>query len=288
MKVGLSFSLIFVFLLEIVHAQESLTEDRYAKPSPQSEFRLQIKENVQSAGLNESANSPGDDTKLKSVGKGVIFSAIVPGAGQAYANSYIKGFLFLGAEIAAIVLNRRYDSKANDYEDEYEALADMEWDEDAYWDWIAQESGRDRENLVGLRQWERDNFSHFLPNTKNQQYYENVGKYDQFLYGWRDFRDSLGTQYTLEVYRTGFLNGEDLTTISDTRNDYVQIRKDSNDNFKRATTMATIIMFNHVISAIDAGLTTKFRNDRIKAELNMQGTLYHDEFVPMLALGVYW
>ncbi len=281
-----------VFLLLIImlglgnlSAREGAVEESTAFITARSEFKFRLKQSIEAispTGQNKAA-------RVKSVKKSVLFSALVPGSGQIYTNSYIKGILFLGVEIAAIALNLDYDKKANDFEDEYEALADARWDEDSYWDWIAQISNLDIENKAALRNYEHQTFSHFLPTVINQQYYENVGKYNQFVYGWQDFRDLLGTRiFTFEDYHSGHFDSQDLLTISPTRSNYTEIRKESNDNFRKATTMSTIIMFNHVLSAVDAGLTTKFRNDRIAAELNILGKLHYDEFMPVLALGVHW
>ncbi len=70
--------------------------------------------------------------------------------------------------------------------------------------------------------------------------------------------------------------------------DYVNIRKDSNDNFKRVTTLATVTLFNHLISAIDAGFTTRRFNRRIGAKVNVHGMLYQNKIVPAINLGVTW
>lgn len=280
--------LVFIFGLGNLTAKEGTIQELTTLASARSEFKLRLKQSIELA-PNNLLSIQGGGAGVKSVKKSVLFSAIVPGSGQIYTNSYIKGILFLGVEIAAIVLNRDYDNKANDFEDVFETLADAQWDEDSYWNWIAQISNLDRTNKSALRDFERLTFSHFLPNVVNQQYYENVGKYDQFVYGWQDFRDLLGTRiFTFQDYQNKEFDSQDLTTISPTRNNYVKIRKNSNDNFKKATTMTTIIMLNHLFSAIDAGLTTKFRNDKITAELNIQGKLYYEELVPVLALGVHW
>ncbi len=280
--------LVFVFGFGNVTAKEKTNSELNALVTARSEFKVRLKQSIETT-PNISLFTQGETAGGKSVKKSVLFSAIVPGAGQIYANSYIKGFLFLGVEIAAIALNLNYDKKANDFEDEFEGVANAQWDENSYWDWIAQISSLDRSNKSALRDYERRTFSHFLPNIINQQYYENVGKYNQFIYGWNDFRDQLGSRiFTLEDYLNKAFDSESLDTISPTRVGYVQIRKESNDNFKKATTMTTIIMFNHILSAIDAGLTTKFHNRKFTAELNMQGKLYNEELVPVLALGVLW
>lgn len=238
-------------------------------------------------------NKPQDDSGQKSVSKAALLSLAIPGAGEFYGGSFLKGAAFLALEVAALYGHFHFQSRGNDLEDRFEADANSFWNEDSYWDWLSVISGIDRTEEQALRDYERQTFSHFLPENKNQQYYENIGKYDQFVVGWQDFRGNfLGndvSRLTVEDYRSGFYNGEDLTTISAQRNAYVDLRRDSNDNFKRATTMVTVVLLNHVVSALDAGLSVKRHNQRIaQAKVEIHGIMYDDKLVPALALGVTW
>lgn len=241
---------------------------------------------------------------MKSVPKAVFFSAAIPGGGQIYNGSRLKAIAFLAVEVAGLVSHFRFQNRGSDLEARFESDADRLWDEDSYWTWMSEiefrKTGRevkldpnDPSDLKDLRVYERMSFSHFLPEEKGQQYYENVGKYDQFVTGWQDFReqtlrDSLAL-LTMVDYSSGFYKGEDLTTISEQRNAYVGLRRDANDNFKRATNMATLVIFNHIVSAFDAGLTAKRRNQVLmKANIGMRGKIHNQEIVPVLNLGLQW
>lgn len=264
--------------------RESATAELFTN-SPQHELRW----NLQNEMAQESVPETGA-AATKSVGKGVLMSAVLPGAGQFYAGSKIKGAAFLAIEAISLIAHFKYDAKGNDLEDEFEAAADAEWSEEAYWDWISQVSNITSGSIDDLRKWEHDHFSHFLPEKKGQQYYENVGKYNQFIIGWRDFREQIvGSDiFTYDDYLSSVYNGESLLTISPTRNDYTETRKDANDNFKHATTFGTITLLNHVAAALDAGLTIKRNNTRIDAQLGFRGLRYEDELVSALWLGVTW
>ncbi|MFQ5648963.1 MAG: hypothetical protein ACE5IY_03390 [bacterium] len=261
-----------------------------SSPTPASEFRLNLRTSIATEAQANDSAADEKSSANKSIGKAVLFSAVVPGTGQLYGGSRLKGVGFLALEAIAIFAHFKYDSDGKDLERQFEAMANAEWKEDAYWDWMAQVSGVDRNNLPALREFENGRFSHFLPEKKNQQYYENVGKYNQFIIGWRDFREEIvgnGT-FTLTNYDEGSYDGKSLLTISATRNSYTQLRKESNDDFKRATTFTTVALLNHVVSALDAGLTIKRRNRSIRARLGVQGVLHHDHIIPTLALGVTW
>ncbi len=262
-----------------------------AKPGPVAELR---------GNLNTYMNSKevkGDQLKFnqrsaqyRSPAKGVLFSAVVPGAGQFYNGSTLKGVAFLVVEAVAIIGHFHFQGRGSDFEDKFEALADGEWNENAYWDWMSQVSGVPRQNLTGLREFESANFSHFLPEQKGQQYYENIGKYNQFVFGWNDFRNQVGAaeNFAFNQYQSGFYEGVKLEEISPTRTNYMQIRTDSNNNLKRATALVTAAFLNHVISAFDAGLSAKRHNQKLAASLNLNGFLYDNEFVPALALDLAW
>lgn len=246
----------------------------------------------------QAQNSP-PQNGAKSVPKALLFSAVVPGSGQIYSRSYLKGLAFLVIEAAALTGHFRFNSRGDLLEDQFEADANALWDENAYWEWMDEISGIKRDSFVthdewiaALRAYERDSFSHFLPEEKNQPYYENIGKYNQFVIGWKDFReDTLGGKieiFTYADYLTGELDGQDLRTISPQRTSYTELQDDSDRNFKRATTLASLLLLNHVISALDAAWTTKRFNRRVRAGLSVRQQIYQTEIIPVLRLGVTW
>ncbi len=152
-----------------------------------------------------------------------------------------------------------YNSDGNKIEDEYEAYANTHWSESKYWDWIAHRSGLARDNLDALREYERQAFSHGLHVEKDQQYYEMIGKYDQFNYGWDDIAADLIGQTEIAYWRK---NPSQLRLYYETRRDA------SNRAFKHATTSITAVMLNHLVSSIDAVWTVS-RHNRTVAEARL-------------------
>ncbi|MFQ5708813.1 MAG: hypothetical protein ACE5HO_15255 [bacterium] len=240
----------------------------------QGDFRLVLDDYFQVQSENSVANSlhfesKANSVQTKSVAKAVLFSSAIPGSGEFYSGSYLKGILFMAVEAASWPLYFHYNNRGNDLEAQFQGFADNHWVEEDYWNWLSQVSGISVNDMDALREYESENYTHFLPEVKNQQYYENIGKYNQFNIGWQD------TQ-------TG--NGRD----SQLRDNYVHQRKDANDNFQRATNLTTVLMFNHILSALDAGFTTRGFNRRITTSLRMQNMRYGSELVPSLLLGVTW
>jgi len=225
--------------------------------------------------LNTTPAKPGQ----RSVGKAMLFSAVIPGAGQFYNKSFLKGLAFVGVEIGAWAVNAIYTQRGNEQEDVFERYADAHWSEEEYWDFIFVSCQRDphsaayncrRNDLPSLRRWERDHFSHFLPEEKNQTYYENIGKYDQFNFGWDDTNSELGRD-------------------SANREAYSKMRKKANDQFRRATYGASVILINHVLSMIEAAYSTyRFNQAPAKATMGLEMQRYGEELVPALSVKMSW
>jgi hypothetical protein len=210
----------------------------------------------------------------RSIGKAALFSAAIPGAGELYNKSFLKGLAFLGIEVGAWVVYGVYTKRGNEKEDEFERFADLHWKESEYWRSLADDSNGkcSEDNLSCLKEYERENFSHFLPETKNQTYYENIGKYDQFNAGWDDSK-----------------SGQARQRDSERREIYTRMRRDANDQFKTATLGATVVLFNHILSALDAAWTTyRFNQRQMKASMGMEMQRYDQELVPALSLTMKW
>ncbi|MGH7600098.1 MAG: hypothetical protein ACREOI_27400 [bacterium] len=207
----------------------------------------------------------------RSVGKAFLLSAVIPGAGQFYNKSFLKGLAFLGAEVGAWAVYAIYTKSGNEKTDEFEVFARAHWSEDEYWSSLARLSGCDVNNRPCLRDYENTTFSHFLPDERNQTYYENIGKYDQFNAGWDDS-----------------ISGEAKQRDSANRTQYTGMRKKANDQFKIATYGTSVVLINHLISALDAAYTAYKFNREIKASMGMEMQRYDQELVPALAMKMSW
>jgi hypothetical protein len=207
----------------------------------------------------------------RSVGKAFFFSAVIPGAGEFYNRSFLKGLAFLGVEAGAWVMYAVYTQRGNEKEDAFIAYARTHWSEDKYWSSLARLSGCDVNNRPCLRAYESTTFSHYLPAERNQTYYENIGKYDQFNAGWDDS-----------------ISGESKRRDSANRELYTRMRKKANDQYKTATWGASIALVNHVISALDAAYSTYKFNREIKASLGMEMQRYDQDLVPALTMKMSW
>ncbi len=214
--------------------------------------------------------------------RALLFSALIPGAGELYTKSYLKAATFFLIEVGAWTFFGIYNKKGNEKQDEFEAFADEKWNPLKWYNWYVNidsstmerftHAGHMVELLDPLIKGEGD-------PIKTQQYYEMIGKYAEFVVGWEGTSNDL-TYDELMQYR------QNETQIAD---DYMKMRAKSNDLFEKAMTGTTIAMLNHLLSAIDAAWTAKRHNNKLlEASLKFDQIYYVDHLQPVLSLKIRW
>jgi len=225
----------------------------------------------------------------KSARKAFFLSLLIPGLGETYVGSK-RGIAFLGIEAIAWWMYFTNTNKGYDIEDNFQAFADKHWhynddvDSDgnpldfSYWKWVDYKYIKD--NSIGPYDYDKieveleknaDISVHQLPNSnnqidRNQQYYEMIGKYPQFIYGWEDIDD---LNQTIRK-QDGTINyDENIKNIqSDLRDHYEDMRYDSNQKLKAGQRGIHIMIINRVLSAIDAGRLAYHHNKKLNSELS--------------------
>jgi hypothetical protein len=113
-------------------------------------------------------------------------------------------------------------------------------------------------------------FSHVLPYFGEQQYYELIGKYFQFMPGWADYpswaTDEGGYTPAIDPETPG---SSGLPEFSAQFWRYADDHADANDYFRRASRLTAFLIVNHVVAAIDAAVSAKLHNDRIDAGVEL-------------------
>lgn len=236
-------------------------------------------------------------------GLALLSSAVLPGSGQAANNKWLRAGAYLAAEALLFTVHISRLNEAKKQERVYVEFANENWSVVTYAKWLV--DYYDQNNLSNsaidelrnqvqglnpsynteidwnivdielLRRVERNtpfiypdrsgnNFSHVMPDYGSQQYYELISKYYQYGPGWRDFGNnqnggSLDNPYKLNWDGTdmpfNFFRGSTLA-------------ERFNDNYRLAGNMLSLLVLNHIVSAFDAFLTVKIKNNRIKAEAN--------------------
>ena len=229
----------------------------------------------------DSLNSPSLESDRKSPLNAAIYSAILPGSGQLYTESYLEGVGFIAAEVGLWVVYSAYNSKGDKRTGEFQDFADIHWSVINYAKWMEQHyasfvvSGVYDPNYDPSRPWDyvdwnklnqsEDNiarsstttgFTHRLPRRPEQQYYELIGKYPQYGGGWDDAGNFTPSDLLQRSLSARFLF-------------YSQMRGEANDFYRIASTASYFLIANHVLSALEAAWSAARFNSRLKAEAHL-------------------
>ena len=249
-----------------------------------------------SAGLSDSLQQLGtvivrrtlEPSNEKSPLLGSAISLLVPGAGEYYSDRYVKTAVFLAAEAVTLTLAIVYNNKGNTQTTSFQNYANQHWSAVDYATWINQNGaaydapGAAAPNLyinpnTSLPPWQRVDFgqinaweseahtigfSHELPTYNTQQYYELIGKYSEFKYGWDTYVGKDGTRYGDDGY--------DVTYIPQQMKNYADNRGKANDYYYTAGLATALVVVNHVLSALDAAWSTSNYNKELTSEVGMK------------------
>ena len=219
-------------------------------------------------------------------GKPLIMSLLIPGLGQVYNKEPIwKPSLFIATEIVSIASIFYANKKADEIRLDYQKFADENWNIQNWWNFtqsgptIVENNGlyftdnklkamRDylgthhltvhlKGELVNLFNTEfltSDSLSllsSYLDSddvtmVKDRHYYENIGKYDQFVGGWSD----VSTNWYWEEKDVG--DSTEIIIKTPKKQSYLDERYKSNQWLSFAKFSVSAMMFNHVISGLEA------------------------------------
>ena len=208
----------------------------------------------------------------KSPAKAFLLSLAVPGAGEYYNGQKIRAGAFLAVDALLWTGYFIYHKKGSNKENDYEAFAQDNYTWESFiiaWDQLPEE---DKTKYSHRMPWDAANNQ---PDF-NHEYYENIGKYDQFQVGWNDIDYS-----PWDIRDTTEAGG----IVSPLRSEYLDMRMQANDYFSNATTAAMISIANHVISAFDAAIGAKrFNKGGRQYSLNLKTKNIDGKTMPFLTL----
>ncbi|MCH7763657.1 MAG: hypothetical protein IIB95_07935 [Candidatus Marinimicrobia bacterium] len=231
--------------------------------------------------------------------KPMLYSLLIPGLGQ-YKNGdpLWKSAIFAGIELGSIIGWYQWNKQAEDIRKQFELFGDSHW---TLKGWVVNTF---IEPVTGLVQYDdfkldgthkltlhlsgalADNFGEFVSSdslvthpdwiyndeltlSRDQHFYENIGKYDQFVGGWDDIEQWYVKEKTVE-------DTIEIILMTPNKKDYINERDRSNQFLKMANYAVTAIMFNHVISGLEAVFTNQ-RQARDKAQKSKTDVgLYYD------------
>ena len=211
---------------------------------------------------------------------GGAMSLILPGAGEFYAEDYLKAAIFVTVEAAAITTAVIYTNRGDSQTQSFQNYADQHWSVIRYAQWTLNHAqyinpdvnSSDYKDVliynnngtpIGVN-WSRlndlesalgDGYSHQLVTPGQQQYYELIGKYPQFSHGW----DSSNQ------------NDTDFHILTDQFLWYAHQRGLANDYYTTGNTAIIFVYVNHFLSTLDAVWSIDKYNDSISMNVRMNG-----------------
>ncbi len=244
--------------------------------------------------------------KLKSTRKAFFLSFLLPGLGETYVGSK-SGILFMGVEAASWWLYSSNTNKGRDLEDKFQLFADTHWHyadtvnssgdplDHNYWEWV--QAVMTYPGMTGTLTYDPatltpDDYDkinknledatkrtgsitfgysvHNLPSTNTQQYYEMIGKYPQFIYGWEDIANTeLNLNPTIRNSDGSIRYEEDIDYInSNLADQYETMRDNSNKKLKAGQRGIHVMIINRVVSAVHAARMAHNHNERVNSALS--------------------
>jgi len=238
-------------------------------------------------------------------GKPLIMSLVLPGLGQAYnGSSKLKISSFLGVEFGSILAWYSFTKKADKLRSDYQDYADQHWSLDAWvnnrnnptstvYNGKSWTSFSSLNTLIGTHsltlilsgslmdeygQYPDSDSLEYHPEwitsgeldvVKDHHFYENVGKYNQFVGGWDDARN--------EWYWEEKDVGDSLEIIIKTpkKENYLDQRVVANRALNFAKYSITALLFNHVVSGLEAVWTNQknaaknIREEEISSDVSL-------------------
>lgn len=221
--------------------------------------------------------------------KAMFKSLLIPGWGQIQnKDSWWKPAIFAGVEVISLFSSIKLATKAEDIRRDFEKYGDDHWSLERWFNNTKLIFPNNWKNiLIGthkLRLNINDNYYYTdqlndlikiydwnnIYVIRDRDFYENIGKYDQFVGGWDDEYDdpfdNKGNWYTQQK------GSVESIILTKNKNYYRDLRYDSNQLKHYSRYALTAIMFNHIISALDAAIVSSKKKNFPNMRLNYSAT----------------
>ena len=231
-------------------------------------------------------------------------SLAVPGAGEVYSESYVKGAAFFAIEAASWITDYVYNKKGDQQTVVFQGYANAHWSASRYALWLKNHidqiaPGRNVHwddytvfpnqtdtvcsppfscvDWAQLNKLEQQGLGlgHALPYYGDQQYYELIGKYAEFSKGW-DSQIGDETPYG------------DAFSANKQFNDYREMFNQADKYYDVASTWISVVIANHILSAIDAVWSATRYNSSLHADVRMRMVPTRSGFAPMTEANIHF
>ncbi len=209
----------------------------------------------------------------------MLFSFLLPGSGQLYAQHKLKAAVFGAAELAIIgtgtalaVKGRKEMKKAQQFADEHYDVQNFK----AYYD-IFKQTIPDTLQKAVFSELSVDEFLHMQKN-KDDEFYKYIKRNDYpFVRGWNDVTPTFSSGFSINEpgYKpkhpdTLYLVYSIHQDTSKARFGFSQFQEQFSSKFSQADKLSGIsmkvfflLLLDRIVSAVDAGITAKAYNDEM-------------------------
>jgi len=206
----------------------------------------------------------------------IFMSLVLPGAGEAYLG-YKRGYFLMALDIALWIGVVHHNDQGKQIREDYIKFAEEHWDEErlsaAYWsnhpdEYLAgvgipyfPDVGDSRTAYTNLPLW-------VSREDDEREYFENLGKWDQFVFGWDDF---VRPEELPGYIGGGALSDLRLPGIADNREIYRSMRQESNDQFTKRDRLIYLNIATRLISMVQVAYLQGLFGGGSKSELTVAG-----------------
>jgi hypothetical protein len=212
----------------------------------------------------------------------LLASAAVPGLGETLTGRYVRGGVLIAADVAVWTVWFDKNAEGDDLEEDYRAFALEHWSEER---WKASVGGDPDSGIdENFRLWAEDvgatDAETFLDiplwvsrEDDEREWFENLGKWDVFAWGWREFWDpAWNEENNFDVTRGGAYRPQpddpgtwfesDDPFATPLRRRYQAMRNESNDAFDTRDTLTNVALLTRVFSLLQMAYLEGFIGNR--------------------------
>jgi len=272
-----------VFSVSAILAFGALGGAAYSEPSEPADLDLRAgilvgNVNVRDNEQPVTGGGIGGALGRKSVVKGMLFSALLPGLGEIYADGtrgYVTGGLMAAADIFSSWRYFSNDGRGDDSKQEYRQFASAHYDTAKFRDYVretvAYYSGCDslrycRPDLYQKDPCDRQIDATFrLSSESDNDYYQQIAGDERYVMGWDDWDPSEIENHELLWTNWDCKNAsgipDGLPSTTDHLEQYRTMREKADDFYSKADRYAWVMVIGRVVSMIDTAILVKIRNN---------------------------
>ncbi|NLP01337.1 MAG: hypothetical protein GX089_02500 [Fibrobacter sp.] len=263
--------------------QDQKVAERPVKSAPELDLKPQPAPEVSKIEKMEPINFARNLKEYRSPKVAIMLSLLLPGLGQAYARNGKKAVVYGAIEATVIgvgagfgIKGRNEKKDAYDFADQHYSTSNFQ----SYYEKLSSKFSSDSTLEQIFLGTDVQTFKHSAKN-KDEDFYRTIRENDNpFIHGWDDAEPGFDADFEIhpdyeDKYKKlsdpnkGYLvyaeedSGNALYGFSENQKKFSKKISESNKYYRISKGVLTMLLVNHIMSAIDAGITAKAHNDQL-------------------------